>query len=233
MVGHLGPAQTSARAFLRASQLGETTCTVMPDEGNTFEAIYRLLEATIAVANWRRMYRRIMVVVDDRPVSQHAVRQGIGLARIHDAEIEFFAIMPRLLATLSDPPGVSDVLSPEVEQAAHQAADELLVRLARMAERQGVMGYGSKGREEDGVSGVVAAAVRRRCDLIVAASSGRNAVMRLFVERLIPGLITASPVPLLICKEPRDSQFEAAGDASTAYLHHEAQSEPRARTDRP
>ena len=179
------------------------------------------------------MFRRIMVVVDDRPISQHAVSQGIALARIHDAEIEFFAIMPRLVATLSDVPAVAAVPSPEVEQAMHHAADELLVRLARMAEREGVMAHGTKGREEDGVSGVIAAAGRRRCGLIVAASSGRNAVMRLFVERLIPGLITASPVPLLICKEPRDSQFENAGAALAASPRRGARSAPSAQSHRP
>lgn len=174
------------------------------------------------------MFRRIMVVVDDRPVSRHAVRQGIALARIHDAEIEFFVIMPRLVATPSDVPAVTTVSSLEVEQAMHHAADELLVRLARMAEREGVMAHGCKGREEDGVSGVIAAVGRRRCGLIVAASSGRNAVMRLFVERLIPGLITASPVPLLICKEPRDSQFEDAGATARAFRRRGARTAPAA-----
>lgn len=197
------------------------------------EYLWQSIWTTVAVAAWRRMFRRIMVVVDDRPVSQCAVRQGIALARVHDAEIEFFVIMPRLLTAPSDVSTGAAVSPPEVEQAIHDAADGLLVRLVGMAEREGVMAHGSKGREEDGVSGVVTAAGRRRCGLIVAASAGRNAVVRLFAERLIPGLITASPVPLLICKESRDSQLECAGVAMTASRRRGARCESSARTHRP
>jgi len=35
-------------------------------------------------------------------------------------------------------------------------------------------------------------------------------VMRLFVESLIPALITASPVPVLICKQPPAARGEGA-----------------------
>jgi nucleotide-binding universal stress UspA family protein len=160
------------------------------------------------------LYKRIMVVVDDRPVSQYAVNEGVALARIHEAEIEFLALMPRIAATPSDLPSAAAVAPPEVEQAMRRAADELLGRMVSAAEREGVMARGSKGHEEDGAGGVVAAALRRRCELIVAASAGRNAVMRLFVESLIPGLITASPLPLLICKEPREAHTEADGAAT-------------------
>lgn len=179
------------------------------------------------------MFRRIMVVVDDRPVSQHAVRQGIALARIHNAEIEFLALMPQLVATPADLPSAAAASLPEVEQAMRQAADELLGRAVGMAEREGVMARGSRGREEEGAAGVVAAAGRRRCELIVAASAGRNAVMRLFVESLIPGLITASPVPLLICKEPRDRPAEGDGIAARASRGGTARSASAARSQRP
>jgi len=156
------------------------------------------------------MYRRIMVVVDDRPVSQRAVREGIALAKVHGADIEFFTVLPRVAMPIADMPSIVTMAAPEVEEAMHAAAEELLARIVALAEREGVMARASTGVEEDGVAGIVAVATRRRCELIVAASEGRNAVMRLFVESLIPALITASPVPLLICKQPPAARGEGA-----------------------
>lgn len=157
------------------------------------------------------MYRRIMIVVDDRPVSRCAAREGIALAKANDADVEFFTVMPRLAPAISDLPSLATVSPPELELAVRAAADELLGRMVALAEREGVMARASRGHEDDGVSAIVEAAERRRCDLIVVASEGRNAVMRLFVESLVPALITASPVPLLICKQPPVQRAEGGG----------------------
>ena len=40
-----------------------------------------------------------------------------------------------------------------------------------------------------------------QCDLIVVASTGSNAVMRLLTGSVIPGLITHSRVPVLVCRQ--------------------------------
>jgi fructose/tagatose bisphosphate aldolase len=56
------------------------------------------------------------------------------------------------------------------------------------------------GGAEDDAKAIVTAAQKRRCDLIVVGSEGRNAVLRLMMGSVIPGLITAAPVPVLICK---------------------------------
>ena len=42
------------------------------------------------------------------------------------------------------------------------------------------------------------AAVRHHCDLIVVATEGRNAVMRILSGSVLPGLITAATVPVLV-----------------------------------
>jgi len=43
----------------------------------------------------------------------------------------------------------------------------------------------------------------------VAASDGRNALLRLLTGNIIPGLITASPVPVLVVKEARRKKASA------------------------
>ena len=162
------------------------------------------------------MYRRIMIVVDGRPASRYAVQEGIGLASAHGADIEFFTLMPRLVASVADPPSLAAASSPELEQRMRRVADEWLGQMVAQADREGVMARASQGREEDGAAGVVEAAGRRRCELIVVASEGHNAIMRLFLESLIPTLITASPVPVLICKPPSPQRAGGSRSAGAA-----------------
>ena len=40
--------------------------------------------------------------------------------------------------------------------------------------------------------------MRHHCDLIVVATEGRNAVMRILLGSVLPGLITAATVPVLV-----------------------------------
>ena len=65
------------------------------------------------------------------------------------------------------------------------------------------------GSGEDDARVIVEAARKRRCDLIVVASEGRNALLRLLTGSVIPGVITASPVPVMVCKAPARAKVGA------------------------
>ncbi len=147
------------------------------------------------------MYRRIMIVVDQRPVAQAAVTEGLALARTQDATVIFFTAMPLYPMPLADVPPFVVVPPKEYQQAADEEADKLLCAAAARAVKSGVRARVVKGAGEDPAQSIVEAARRRRCELIVVASQGRNALLRLLTGSVIPALITASPIPVLICKQ--------------------------------
>ena len=73
----------------------------------------------------------------------------------------------------------------------------------REAEVAGVMSNRSMSSGTDDALSIADAAVRHRCDLIVVATEGRNAVMRILTGSVLPGLITAATaatVPVLVCR---------------------------------
>lgn len=168
------------------------------------------------------MYKRIMVVVDDKPSSHVAVEEGTALAAAHDAEVVFLGTLAQYSVPVAEA-GPFVAVAPEAFlQAARARTEELLADAMAAAEKAGVMAHAITGDEGDGAHGVVEAAQRRRCDLIVVASEGRNAVVRLLTGSVIPGLITSSPVPVLVCKEPRHPRPDAAVAATHPSGHHDS-----------
>jgi nucleotide-binding universal stress UspA family protein len=147
------------------------------------------------------MYKRIMVVVDTRPVARAAVLEGIALAKAHRAEMVFFSVLPRYLVPMADMPMFADVSPKQFEREAKASADRLLTSATAMAHKAGIHSRAATGLGEDPAKVIVEAARRRRCDLIVVASEGRNALLRLLTGSVIPGLITEAPMPVLVCKQ--------------------------------
>jgi nucleotide-binding universal stress UspA family protein len=147
------------------------------------------------------MYQRIMIVVDKRAVSRAAVDEGLALAKTQDAEVLFYFSMPLYPMPLADVPPFVVVPPREYEEAAEEEADRVLSAANALAVKAGVPSRCIKGSGEDPAQGIVDAARRRRCDLVVVASQGRNAVLRLITGSVIPSLITVSPIPVLVCKQ--------------------------------
>lgn len=146
------------------------------------------------------MFKRVMVLLDGKPASQAAVRDGTALAAIHGSEILFLALMAPYTLPVADAAPFINVPPETFLQAARDQAEQWLAAATRHAEQAGVMAHSAISQDGDDAHAVAEVAKRRRCDLIVVASDGHNAVVRLLTGNVIPGLITVAPVPVLVCK---------------------------------
>ena len=176
------------------------------------------------------MYKRILVVVDAVP-PRAAVTEGIRLAAAHGAELVFFCVLPHYVIPVTDFPLVGMPGADEFYRDARKDADRKLAAAAALAERAGVRSTHAVGSDEDDAQCIVDAARRRRCSLIVAGTAGRNAVMRLIGGSVIPGLITRSPLPVLVVRDRgRDADAPAKRRVSAPRKRTKARSTPRARS---
>jgi nucleotide-binding universal stress UspA family protein len=151
-------------------------------------------------------YKRILVVVDSRPVSRVAVKTGIALAASHQAHIVFFHVMPRYSMPMADMPPFVAMSPQDFLRDAQAIADRLLSAAASAAKRAGLHAQTASGSGDDDAHCIADVASKRRCELIVVASEGRNALLRLLTGSVIPGLITAAPMPVLVVKESARSE---------------------------
>jgi nucleotide-binding universal stress UspA family protein len=155
------------------------------------------------------MYRRILILVDSRPATRSAVLEGTALAKVHGAEVTFLSILPSFVLPVADMPLFSSLSIDEFEREAKAAADRMFAAATVVAQRAGVTSRTVSAGGEVASKVIVNVARRRRCDVIVVASEGRNALLRLLTGSVIPGLITDSPVPVLVCKQRAKGRPEA------------------------
>lgn len=146
------------------------------------------------------MYQRILVVVEDGHASNAAIAEGIALARVHSAEVLFCHVLPTYHAPVIEMPPVPLMSPDRFEQEARRKGSALLAAATEAAAAAGVRSSQFVLTGPDAVECISSAATQRQCSLIVVASTGWNAVMRLLTGSVIPGLITRACVPVLVCR---------------------------------
>lgn len=144
------------------------------------------------------MIQKILVVVDDRAVTQSAIDQAIEIAQIHRADLFFFSVTPPINSTAGDILPAAD-LTLSAKQA--EEASRLLGEAGAWAERCGVHSHRARSNALDPAQAVADAAKKRYCDMIVVATEQQNAVVRLLSGSIVPGLISKASVPVLVCRE--------------------------------
>lgn len=147
------------------------------------------------------MVRKILVVVDNRPVTQSAIDQAIEMAQVHRADIFFFGVPPHYDYPAVDMLPVADVSAEAFQAKAAEETSRLLASASAWAERCGVHSHRATSTAGDAALAVADAAIKRNCDLIVVGTEDHNAVVRLLNGSIVPGLISKATVPVLVCKD--------------------------------
>lgn len=172
------------------------------------------------------MYERILIVLEDHLAARAAVKEGTALAKVHGAHVVFFCMIPQPVVALPDAPPLMAVSPKDYQIEARARSERLLAAAARVATRRGVPSSGVLGHDFNESDCVLDAAAQQGCSLIVVASEGQNALVRLVSGNVIPRLITASPVPVLVCQgNPRRAAARRHVDA--AAQHHGTSGEPQ------
>ena len=163
------------------------------------------------------MYKKILVVVaSDGVRARIAAKEGVALARVHGAEVLFFHVLPRYILPLADMPMMGMPLPDQFQDESHTNAKRILVAATAIADKADVRSASEIGAGADDADCILKAAKKRRCDLILITSSGRNAVMRILMGSVIPGLITLSTIPVLICRHASRERAAAPKAKGTA-----------------
>ncbi len=147
------------------------------------------------------MHKRILVVVDDRIVTQSAIRQAIELAQAVRADIHFLSVLPALGVWDFDTLPAASLASGDLEREATAHAQKLLSAASEWAERAGIQSFCSIGSGSDGAQCVSDFATKKRCSLIVVGAEAKNAVLQYLGGGIVPGLIGVASIPVLICRD--------------------------------
>lgn len=147
------------------------------------------------------MFNRILLPTDGSPVSHKAVKQGVALAKTLGAKVVGFFSPEDYRALLYSEYVPPSLMSEEEFQAqARKTAERHLafVEKAASAENVGYEGfYLASGAPWEAI---IAAAKKKRCNLIIMGSHGRSGLAGLVLGSQTTKVLTHSKVPVLVMR---------------------------------
>ncbi len=148
------------------------------------------------------MYQRILIATDGSELSGKAVSSGIALALALDAEVVAYngvVDYPNMYFEGAQVLSAADV--GHTEQQTHEKSLSLVNAVREEAQNHNVRATAVSGINSGSVSqGIVSAARKHNCDLIVMASHGRNGIGRLLLGSETQAVLTHSHIPVLVLR---------------------------------
>lgn len=178
------------------------------------------------------MFKRLLIVLEPGGAEACVPPWMLSMAQACDGELVFFTCM----STAS--PVASDLL--EIELSTRwDSFDEMRSGVERMHEEArlqagqfGIRTSSMISHATHTVAGILAAAAASGCDLIVVCNRTGNTLVRWLSGNVIPGLVSSSPWPILVCprglpaeetpsaRRPRVSIVVEGGDPSPLAFGH-------------
>ena len=149
------------------------------------------------------MFRHILFPTDGSPISQRAAKFAVELARSSGAKLTAVHTIPRF-----SPPAFGEGMLPypelyspeEYKRITEKAAQEMLAKVEAAAKKSGVACDTAILDAAAPWKGIVDAAQKRRCDVIVMASHGRRGLEGLVLGSETHKVLTHSKTPVLVCR---------------------------------
>ena len=145
------------------------------------------------------MFKHILIPTDGSPISIRAANAGIALAKRSGARVTAYHCkdpLPR--PVYSDGYIPNRDLMAEFDRRASAAAKKYLATVSKAAGKAGVQCATLADRAALPYEGVIEAAAKRKCDLIVIGTHGYRGLTRLALGSVAEKVARLSKVPVLV-----------------------------------
>ncbi|MBL0122904.1 MAG: universal stress protein [Betaproteobacteria bacterium] len=147
------------------------------------------------------MFKNILVPTDGSKLSMKAVDKAIAFAKEIGATLTVLTVIPPYPVT---PAGDGYVLEPITgdawDKVMKDRADKILAAAEKRAKAKEFSVQLLFVRSGLTYDGIIAAAKKRKCDLIVMASHGRRGLSALLLGSETTKVLTHSSIPVLVCR---------------------------------
>ncbi|WP_072390012.1 universal stress protein [Hyphomicrobium sp. CS1GBMeth3] len=145
------------------------------------------------------MFKHILIATDGSELAHKAVAQGLEIAKALGAKVTAITVTEPWAAVA---PGEVAMAFPitEYEESVAVNANKILAAVADEAKAAGVPCATQHVRDQFPAEGIIEAAEKHACDLIVMASHGRRGLMRILLGSQATKVLTSSSVPVLVCR---------------------------------
>jgi len=147
------------------------------------------------------MYKKILVTTDGSTLGNKGVKSAIELAKSLDAELIALKVIPRYLQTYfegSIPLDNAQIMM--LEKQWEDEANAVLTKVQKQGDREGVAISTAIVKANIISEAIVSFALKRKVDLIVMTSHGKNGIKRLILGSETTQVLTHSHIPVLVLR---------------------------------
>lgn len=140
------------------------------------------------------IFQKILVAVDDAPISAHAADIAAELAQLAGAEMAFIHVIDAELVNAADTGIQPDVFVASAKEDARNLIEDFRKRLPQKLAALDFVPIGTPLTE------IVNAAKDWPADLIVIGSHGRGGIKRVLLGSVAEGVMRNAPCPVLVVR---------------------------------
>jgi nucleotide-binding universal stress UspA family protein len=147
------------------------------------------------------MYRHILIPTDGSELAEHAVTNGLSLAKSLGAKVSVIIVEEPFDWLSVSESKAQQALGELAKHAQHikTHAASVLIGVAHAAQQAGLSCDTIQAENEQPYKAIIAAAADRDCDLIVMASHGRSGLSAIVLGSVTNKVLTHTKTPVLVC----------------------------------
>jgi nucleotide-binding universal stress UspA family protein len=145
------------------------------------------------------MFKRLLIPTDGSKVADKAVKAGIRFAKEIGAKVVgYYAVEPVQAYYYSEGAMIDGRLIAELDRQSTAAGEKTLAAMAKLARASRVRFDSRCDKPSTPYDGIVAAARRKKCDVIFMASHGRSGLAKLVMGSVTQKVLVQSKTPVLV-----------------------------------
>ena len=145
------------------------------------------------------MYRHILIPTDGSELAEHAVTNGLSLAKSVGAKVSVIIVeAPFMFNVPESRVQMQDEFAKHAEQIKKHATS-VLNRAAEAAKLAGVSCDTIQVEHDQPYQAIIAVAKDKGCDLIVMASHGRSGLSAVLLGSVTSNVLMHTKTPVLVC----------------------------------
>ena len=145
------------------------------------------------------MFKHVLIPTDGSAVARKAVKAGVGLARDLGAKVTAYYAMDVIQPYAFGDGYILDTSTLlGMDQRAKELGQKYLGEIEKAAKAAGVPCQTLMNKPETPAEGIIAAARKRKCDVIFMASHGRGEFASLVLGSVTQKVLARSKVPVLV-----------------------------------
>lgn len=145
------------------------------------------------------MFKHILIATDGSPASNKAAKAGIALACALGAKVTAYCAVEQLQPIYADEGYMMDQkMIDGFEESALTAGQKRADTIGKMAKAASVPFASVVAKAATPYEGIIAAAKKRKCDVIFMASHGRRGFSKLIMGSVTQKVLTHSRIPVVV-----------------------------------